>query len=152
MNTGKTVWVVDDNHDCRQLYAEFIGAELAIEHPKEFASATELLAALKIQPAPDVILMDIQMPKISGIEAIPLVHQLAPNTKVVIFTSFFDPEKQRQALANGAAGFVRKDRRPIQIIEAITAALSQPISATAKQASQSDHPNAIPARSQKPGA
>jgi DNA-binding NtrC family response regulator len=126
MSAG-SIWIVDDDDDCRYLFSRLIGLALGIKRPSGFCSAEVMLAALKQQPPPAVILMDVQMPGMSGIEAIPFVHQLAPDTRVVIITSCADGEKRRQALANGAVNFLRKDCPPGLVVEAIHAALRQPL-------------------------
>jgi DNA-binding NarL/FixJ family response regulator len=72
----------------------------------------------------------------SGIEAIPLVHQLAPKTRVLMVSVFMDEAKRRQALANGAVNFLRKGCTPIEIAAAITSALRLPLTADASSASK----------------
>jgi DNA-binding NarL/FixJ family response regulator len=80
--------------------------------------------------------MDVNMPEMSGIEAIPLVHQLAPKTRVLMVSVFLDEAKRRQALANGAVNFLRKGCTPTEITAAITSALLQPLTTDASNASK----------------
>lgn len=134
MNAGICVWVVDDDNDCRCLFSRLLGLEMGVKCPQEFCSAAAMLAALKEQPAPEIILMDVQMPGMSGIEAIPFVHQIAPNTRVVMITSYFDDERQREALANGAVKLLRKSSPPDKVVEAIYSALRQPMSTAGRSA------------------
>lgn len=130
MNKELCVWVVDDDENYRGLLARILGMEMSIATPRDFGSATALLSALKNDPAPTVILMDIQMPGMTGIEAIPLVHQLAPLTKVVIITTFFDGENRELALGSGAVNFLSKRSSPGKMAEAILCAVSVPQSVT----------------------
>ena len=69
--------------------------------------------------APDVVLMDIEMPGLSGIEATKVISQEFPDIKVLIQTVFNDSEKIFQALSAGASGYVLKTDPPSKQIEAI---------------------------------
>jgi two-component system, NarL family, response regulator LiaR len=69
--------------------------------------------------APDVILMDVDMPGISGIEASALVTKAFPKTNILILTVFEDQEKLFNALQSGASGYLLKKSKIIEIIEAI---------------------------------
>lgn len=68
---------------------------------------------------PDVILMDIQMPQMSGIEATARITERNDPPKVVMLTSFGNDEEVYQALRAGASGFLLKDSRPEDVIRAI---------------------------------
>jgi two-component system uhpT operon response regulator UhpA len=133
-DTGIRIWVVDDDEDFRFLFSKLLSMEMENRRLQDFGSARDLLAALKTQPAPEIILMDVNMPEMSGIEAIPLIHQLAPKTRVLMVSVFMDEAKRRQALANGAVNFLRKGCTPLEITAAIGSALRQP--------SATDIPNA----------
>lgn len=68
---------------------------------------------------PDVVLMDIDMPGRSGIEATPVVKALRPETQVIMLTVFEDEDKIFQAIRNGASGYLLKRTPPSEIIAAI---------------------------------
>src|SRR5260370_14470601 len=68
---------------------------------------------------PDVILLDIQLQGISGIEAIPLIKNYLPNVNIIILTVFESEKQIFQALNNGASGYLTKDCSAARIIEAI---------------------------------
>lgn len=101
-----------------QTYAELIGAEEGItivngytsfEHAERYITHDE----------PDVILMDIQLPGMSGIEAIPFVKKQLPRTHVLMLTVFESEEQILKALANGASGYITKDSSAQKIIDSL---------------------------------
>jgi DNA-binding response OmpR family regulator len=84
------------------------------------------LAALQELPPPDVILLDVQMPEMTGIEALPHIKKLAPATAVLMLSTFFDYTWRQQALAAGARGYYRKDEPAAHLKAAIRAAHINP--------------------------
>jgi DNA-binding NarL/FixJ family response regulator len=68
---------------------------------------------------PDVVLMDIDLPGISGIDAVPVVKAIAPQTQVLMLTVFDDEDKIFRAIRNGASGYLLKHTPPSEIITAI---------------------------------
>ena len=72
---------------------------------------------------PDVVVVDITMPRLNGLEAIPLLKEAAPGTKVVVVTMHREPAYARRAFSVGADGFVLKHAAAQDLIGAIRAAL-----------------------------
>lgn len=68
---------------------------------------------------PDIMLMDMQMPVLSGVEAIRQIHQSHPQIKIVILTTFMDDHFIIEGLASGASGYLMKDASPDEIAEAL---------------------------------
>lgn len=68
---------------------------------------------------PDVILMDLEMPHKSGIEAIRDILQEIPQARILVLTSFTDMERTREAVRAGAVGFLRKESSPDDLVHAI---------------------------------
>lgn len=68
---------------------------------------------------PDVVMMDIEMPGITGIEATSIIHQQFPEVKILIQTVFNDSDKIFNALCAGASGYILKNESPAKQIEAI---------------------------------
>jgi DNA-binding NarL/FixJ family response regulator len=71
---------------------------------------------------PDVVLMDLHMPKLGGVEATEAISRAHPEVKVVVLTSFGEVERVHAALAAGAAGYLLKDAEPEEVGTAIRAA------------------------------
>ncbi|MFF8035777.1 response regulator [Streptomyces sp. NPDC016626] len=119
------VLLVDDQPIVRTGMAMILAAEDDIE---VVAQATDGVAAIQQaeQHRPDVVLMDIRMPRLNGIEALRHLHRPgAPHTpKVVMVTTFDDDEYVHQALRNGACGFLLKDAGPRLLAEAVRSAAS----------------------------
>ena len=68
---------------------------------------------------PDVVLMDIQLPSMSGIECVAQLKKLLPNVQVVMVTVYEDPERIFRALRAGASGYLLKRAAPEQVLSAI---------------------------------
>ncbi|NLK64214.1 MAG: response regulator transcription factor [Tissierellia bacterium] len=68
---------------------------------------------------PDLVLMDIQMPEVNGVEATAMIKKDFPHTKVIVLTTFNDDEYIYHALKNGASGYLLKDTSPTDILKAV---------------------------------
>ncbi len=79
------------------------------------AEAVELAGRL----LPDVVLMDLVMPELDGVEATRKIREASPSTKVIVLTSFADDEKVFPAIKAGAAGYLLKDVHPAELAEAV---------------------------------
>jgi DNA-binding NarL/FixJ family response regulator len=88
------------------------------------------------EPLPDVVLMDLRMPRMDGTEATSRIAGTYPEVRVVVLTSFGEAERVHSALAAGAAGYLLKDAEPGEVAAAIRAAASGEVhldSAVARQ-------------------
>ena len=86
-----------------------------------FADGNRWLQDIK-RSNPDVVLMDIEMPGLNGIEISQQLHQLFPDLKILIQTVFNDSEKIFSALCAGASGYILKNDSPVKYLEAINEA------------------------------
>ena len=102
------LWLADDDHGVRTLVAEVLTKDGALRCDREFACAENVIAALESGGAPDVIVLDVNMGGMTGIEAIPSIKALSRSTSVFIMTTFYDSAKESDALNAGASGFFVK--------------------------------------------
>ena len=103
------VWLIEDHADSRRVLARVLNRSATLLCPCAFASCEEALTALKAKPPPDVVLLDIGLPGMNGIEGIPHLKALAPATHIIILTVFDDQEKVFNAICAGASGYLLKN-------------------------------------------
>jgi DNA-binding NarL/FixJ family response regulator len=115
------VVIADDHtvvrHGLAQLLSTFPDVELVGE-------AADGRGAVSIceDRRPDVVLMDLEMPVVDGIEATAQIKAIQPDVAVVVLTSFSDRDRILQALDAGAAGYLLKDVEPAELAKAIRSA------------------------------
>ncbi|AFU98359.1 response regulator [Simiduia agarivorans] len=113
------VMVVDDQALVRRGFAMVLGHEADIDVVAEAADGLEAIAAAE-QLQPDIILMDIRMPGLDGLEATARIVAADNCTSRVIILTTFDPDEYvYRALRAGASGFVLKDIPPEQLVAAV---------------------------------
>jgi two-component system, NarL family, response regulator LiaR len=101
------VLTVDDNHFMREVLATMIGTYDDLKLVGEAHNGREALAVCA-RVLPDVVLMDIFMPEMNGIEATKIIHELYPMVSVVAFTSDPDMVTIEEAIEAGAIGYLLK--------------------------------------------
>lgn len=102
------VWLIEDHADSRRVLARVLNRAATVQCPCAFASCEEALAALRTNPRPDVILLDIGLPGMSGITGIRHIKAVSPTTHVIMLTVFDDQEKVFNAICAGASGYLLK--------------------------------------------
>ena len=112
------VLIADDHAVVRQGLRTFLDLQDDIEVVAEAADGAEALTAAE-QHAPDVVLIDLVMPNVDGIEAIRELRERMPAVRAIVLSSFIDDEKLLPAVRAGAAGYLLKDVQPQQLVEAI---------------------------------
>jgi NarL family two-component system response regulator LiaR len=116
------VLIVDDHAMVRQGLRTFLElqdtAALPIEVAGEAANGLEaVVLAKKIQP--DIVLLDLVMPEMDGIQATPKIIECSPRSRVIILTSFGEEEKVLPAVRAGAQGYLLKDIPPDELVQAV---------------------------------
>ncbi len=118
MSKTITVSIVDDEADLRENIAGYIDAAKGFRCLGVYSSAEEALVNLP-KEKPDVVLMDINLGGMSGIECVRQLKPQMPATQVVMLTVFEDTEKIFAAIAAGASGYLLKRLAPAKLLEAI---------------------------------
>ena len=113
------VWVVDDNRGFCLVLSEALNQSETVECTKCFHTCRTALQAMEEGPAPEVILLDIKMPRINGLDGIISFRKLSPSTQIIMLTSFDIDESVRTAMNRGASGYLLKSARTVEIISAI---------------------------------
>ncbi|BDH67963.1 response regulator transcription factor [Streptomyces sp. CAI-21] len=117
---GKSVRVLlaEDQGMMRGALALLLGMEPDLEVVAQVGSGDEVVSAA-LEQRPDVALLDIEMPGLSGLEAAALLRDHLPGCRVVMVTTFGRPGYLRRAMDAGAAGFVVKDGPVEELAEAV---------------------------------
>jgi len=118
MNTPVTLVIVDDHALVRRGIRAFLETQPDLEVCGEAASGEEAVR-LAVQMAPDVILMDLVMPGLDGVEATRQIKQASPRTQVIILTSYHEDEHIFPAIRAGALSYLLKDIRPEELADAV---------------------------------
>ncbi len=113
--------LVDDHEMVREGLVVFLSSQPDFEVIDQAGNGQEALEKLK-QRQPDVILMDLIMPVMDGIEATQRVKFLYPQIEIIALTSFIDDEKVVAAIKAGVSGYIMKDVNPIELAQAIRSA------------------------------
>jgi DNA-binding NarL/FixJ family response regulator len=120
MSTKKniTVSIVDDDFDLTEKIATYLNKTSAYRCISSYSSAEEALLHLA-QDQPDVILMDINLGGMNGIECVRRLQPQLPATPIVMLTVFEDTDKIIKAIAAGASGYLLKRMPPAKLLDAI---------------------------------
>jgi len=110
--------IVEDNKVIRESLMEFVKTDPECECVYVCATAKEALKEIPKRPA-DIVLMDIQLPDISGIECTARLIQLIPEIKIIMVTVYEDTERIFKALRAGAYGYLLKRCTPEELTSAI---------------------------------
>jgi len=129
-----TIWILEDHELFAKQIRRLIGAEEDMTCPHHFTSAADLYDKLKFtNERPDILLLDLGLPRRDGLEVLSDIRAIIPEVKVLILTSFDDREKVYRAICNGASGYLLKSADPDEILSGIrdvihgASALSSPI-------------------------
>ncbi|HFK1545626.1 response regulator [Bacillus albus] len=115
------VLLVDDHTVVLKGLAFFLSTQKDLELVGEASNGKEALVKVG-ETNPDVVLMDLYMPEMDGVEATGCIKKEYPDVKVIVLTSFSDQAHVLPALRAGASGYILKDVEPDQLVEAIRSA------------------------------
>ena len=112
------VAIFEDNRNLREGLYQLINGSPGFECVGAFANCTDIVNDIR-KTNPDVILMDIEMPGISGIDAVQIAKEKFPDIKILMETIFDDNDKVFHSICNGAEGYILKNTPPSQMLQAI---------------------------------
>jgi two-component system, NarL family, response regulator LiaR len=115
------VLVVDDHAVVREGLRTFLSLQDGIEVVGEAGDGREAVAAAE-RERPDVVLMDLVMPRLDGVEAMRELRTRVPAARVIVLTSFLDDDRLLPAIRAGAAGYLLKNVEPSELARAVRAA------------------------------
>jgi len=117
------VLIADDHHLFREMLFHTLEEEEDIEVAGEASDGIEAIEKAR-QLKPDIILLDINMPRLNGLEAIKEIRQECPQSKVVILTALEEDSYIFRFIREGATGYLMKDTHAQEVIRAIRSAYS----------------------------
>jgi NarL family two-component system response regulator LiaR len=112
------VLVVEDQSIVREGMVAILSLQADIEVVGEAADGIEAVQAAR-KTKPDVILLDMVMPRQDGLTTIPKLKEITPNAKILVLSSFAESSRVYQAVKTGALGYMLKDTPRVQLVQAI---------------------------------
>lgn len=112
------ILVVDDESVVRDGVVAILSFQTDM---KVVGEAEDGIKAVEIakQTKPDVVLLDMHMPKQNGLESIPKLKEVSPKSRILVLTSFAESDRVYQSIKAGALGFLLKDATRVQLMQAI---------------------------------
>jgi DNA-binding NarL/FixJ family response regulator len=116
------VWLIEDHKTYGERLARALNRVEGLTCTQRFTACEDAFAALTTEPAPQVLLLDVGLPGMNGIDGISRLRQLAPQMAIVILTVFEEDDKIFRAICAGAAGYLLKTSSTEDIAAAIRSA------------------------------
>jgi DNA-binding NarL/FixJ family response regulator len=117
------VWIIEDNAAFRRATERALRARPGIEKPRAFDRCEDVLEVMAKGDRPQVILLDVGLPGMDGIEGMRQIKRLAPEINIILFTVFEDDQRIFEAICAGASGYLLKSERMQTVMEAIDQAM-----------------------------
>lgn len=118
MSAPIRILLYEDNRDLREGISFLLQATAGLELVAALPHVNNVRDDLQAH-RPDVVLLDINMPGMSGLEALPIIKEALPKTQVVMLTVFDDDDRIFQAVRSGASGYLLKNTPPGEIVQAL---------------------------------
>jgi DNA-binding NarL/FixJ family response regulator len=117
------VAVIEDQRDIREGLASLINGAGGFQITGAFGSMESALPALSKDP-PEILLLDIGLPGMSGIEGIPILRERCPRSLILVLSVYDDDDRIFSALCAGASGYLLKNTAPVKLLESLAEAVS----------------------------
>lgn len=112
------IFIYDDHQDRRDSLKALIGLSDNLKFVGDAPNCKNVIIEME-QHHPDVVLMDINMPEVDGLEGLQLIKRTYPEIKVLMQTAYDDSDKVFTSIKSGASGYILKNDRPQRILQAI---------------------------------
>lgn len=113
-----TIAILDDHQLIRQMWAKIFAHKSEIEITGESGTLDGAIEMVKTK-RPDIILLDINLPKGSGLDAVPLIRKISPGTRIIAVSMHNQPVYAKKMLQLGAKGYVTKNSSPEEMFKAV---------------------------------
>ena len=120
----RAVWIVEDSSEYRGTIQQLINSSGDLHCPQAFATAEAFLSFINDHFAPEVVLVDIGLPGMSGIDAVRMVQGFSPATSLVMLTIHEDNDRIFDAICAGATGYLLKATEPACILAGVREAMA----------------------------
>lgn len=118
--TISKIWLLEDHQVFAKQIRRLINGEDDLDCPYHFSSPDEFFEKLQYtKDRPDILLLDLGLPRMDGLEVLVKVREMMPDMKVLILSAFDDRERVYRAICNGASGYLLKTSDPDEILEGI---------------------------------
>lgn len=118
--TISKIWILEDHQVFAKQIRRLINGEDDLECPYHFSSPDEFFEKLDYTTDyPDILLLDLGLPRMDGLEVLVRVRKKLPDLKVLILSAFDDRERVYRAICNGASGYLLKTADPDEILDGI---------------------------------
>ncbi len=122
--TALSVWLIEDNQNFRSTLSRVVNGMPGMKCSDQFSNAEDALDALNAGAVPDVVLLDVGLPGLNGIDAIKQIKSISPTTRIIMLTVFDDHDKVFNAVCAGASGYLLKPSNTATIVRSIKEAIS----------------------------